>query len=419
MVLIGNNVHQLGGFKAFIPGDFPPDGDLGLSAAVMSKHTEAVRLLGKLDGITVYLPDRDYFLEMFVRKDASSSSQIEGTQATMMDAIEAQNVERRADLPADVDDILHYIDALNYGLERSSDFPYTLRFIRELHEKLMTGARNTQNPFPGEFRTKQNWIGGTRPGNARFVPPPVHAMNQALDQLEKFIHNREDGLPPLVKTALLHAQFETIHPFSDGNGRTGRMMITMYIWHERLLESPVLYLSSYFKKHQKLYYELLDAYHSEENSISAWVEFFLDGVIEVATSAIDVCEAITKLRERDMRKVQALGKTSAEVTLRVLKELYRLPTVGIADIIKWTGYSRPGGYKVIERLVEMGILYPIKDKDAYGQKYTYADYVRIFGDELPVGIEDLEQGSEQNIGGEESLGESKAEDDAQLTLGIS
>lgn len=383
MITIGRYIQQLEGFKAFIPADFPPSDNLGLSKVVISKHTEAIRLLGKLDGITTFLPDRDYFLEMFVRKDASSSSQIEGTQATMMDAIEAVNVERRADLPADVDDILHYIDALNYGLKRAEDFPFTLRFIRELHEKLMTGARNTQNPFPGEFRQSQNWIGGTRPGNARFVPPPVHEMRNALGQLENFIHADDDYLP-LVKAAMLHAQFETIHPFADGNGRTGRMMITMYIWHQKLLESPVLYLSSYFKKHQEIYYERLNAYHAEDSQLNEWVEFFLDGVIEVAESAIAVCEAIAALRERDMRKIQSLGKAAAPMTLSVLKELYRVPTIGIADIVKWTGYSRPGSYKVIDRLIEMKILYPAKDEKSYGQKYTYADYVRIFGDEIPV-----------------------------------
>ena len=215
------------GFKAFVLESFPPKDTLVFPSAIQQKHAEAMRLLGKLDGITALLPDRDYFLEMFVRKDASSSSQIEGTQASISDAIEALNIERRNDLPQDVDDILHYIEALNYGLERAKDFPFSLRFIRELHEKLMTGAHNTHNPFPGEFRRTQNWIGGTRPDNARFVPPPIREMNQALNDLEKFIHADDEYLP-LIKAGLLHAQFETIHPFLDGNGRTGRMLVTMF-----------------------------------------------------------------------------------------------------------------------------------------------------------------------------------------------
>lgn len=390
MGIIGTYRQQPQGFKAFIPNDFPPQSEIVFPRAINAKHTEAVRLLGKLDGITQLLPDKDYFLEMFVRKDASSSSQIEGTKATMMDAIEAANVERSSNLPADVDDILHYIDALNYGIKRAEDFPFSLRFIRELHEKLMLGARMTHNAFPGEFRSSQNWIGGTRPGNARFVPPPIHEMKISLGQFEDFIH-AEDDFPLLIKAAFLHAQFETIHPFADGNGRTGRMIVTMFLWHKQLLELPVLYLSTYFKKHQDVYYERLNGYHSEENAIAEWVDFFLDGIIEVAKSAIETCRSITELRERDMRKIQSLGKAAAPKTLEVVRNLYKLPTVGIADVVKWTGYSRPGAYKVINRLIDMGILYPTKDEDTYGQKYSYRDYILLFGDN------DKDTGNEQAL----------------------
>ena len=365
------------GFKAFVLEPFPPKDILVFSPAIQQKHAEAMRLLGKLDGITALLPDRDYFLEMFVRKDASSSSQIEGTQASISDAIEALNIERRNDLPQDVDDILHYIEALNYGLERAKDFPFSLRFIRELHEKLMTGARNTHNPFPGEFRRTQNWIGGTRPDNARFVPPPIREMNQALNDLEKFIH-AEDEYLPLIKAGLLHAQFETIHPFLDGNGRTGRMLVTMFLWHRRLLEMPVLYLSTYFQKHQETYYEKLNAYHSENGNVEEWVEFFLDGVIDIANSSIETCRKITELRERDMRKAQKLGKATAPKTLDMIRFLYKMPTVGIADVVNQTGYSRPSAYKLIDRLVDMNILYPANENDGYGKKYTYKDYVEVF-----------------------------------------
>jgi len=381
MSIIGTYRQQSEGFKAFIPAPFPPEGGVSISRVLSQKHTEAIRLLGKLDGITELLPDKDYFLEMFVRKDASSSSQIEGTKATMMDAIEAKNVERSADLPADVDDILHYIDALNYGLERSKELPFTLRFIRELHQKLMIGARRSHNPYPGEFRRSQNWIGGTRPDNARFVPPPVHEMNKALDDFEKFIHADDDYLP-LIKAGLLHAQFETIHPFTDGNGRTGRMLVTMFLWHQRLLEMPVLYLSSYFKRFQDVYYDRLNGYHSKEDRIGEWLEFFLDGVIETANSAITTCQKITDLREKDMRKVQSLGRASAPTVVAVLRNLFKIPRVGIADIIKWTGYSRQGAYNVIKRLEKMNILYPAKKGGAYGQKYIYRSYIGLFTDEV-------------------------------------
>lgn len=381
---IGVYKTQPEGFKAFVLEPFPPKDTLVFSSAIQQKHAEAMRLLGKLDGITALLPDRDYFLEMFVRKDASSSSQIEGTQASISDAIEALNIERRNDLPQDVDDILHYIEALNYGLERAKDFPFSLRFIRELHEKLMTGARNTHNPFPGEFRRTRNWIGGTRPDNARFVPPPVREMNQALNDLEKFIHADDEYLP-LIKAGLLHAQFETIHPFLDGNGRTGRMLVTMFLWYRRLLEMPVLYLSTYFKKHQETYYEKLNAYHSENGNVEEWVEFFLDGVIDIANSSIETCRKITELRERDMRKAQKLGKATAPKTLDMIRFLYKMPTVGIADVVNQTGYSRPSAYKLIDRLVDMNILYPADENDGYGKKYTYKDYVEVFAEDEPLG----------------------------------
>ena len=381
---IGVYKTQPEGFKAFVLESFPPKDTLVFSPAIQQKHAEAMRLLGKLDGITALLPDRDYFLEMFVRKDASSSSQIEGTQASISDAIEALNIERRNNLPQDVDDILHYIEALNYGLERAKDFPFSLRFIRELHEKLMTGARNTHNPFPGEFRRTQNWIGGTRPDNARFVPPPVREMKQALNDLEKFIHADDEYLP-LIKAGLLHAQFETIHPFLDGNGRTGRMLVTMFLWYRRLLEMPVLYLSTYFKKHQETYYEKLNAYHSENGNVEEWVEFFLDGVVDIANSSIETCRKITELRERDMRKVQKLGKATAPKTLDMIRFLYKMPTVGIADVVNQTGYSRPSAYKLIDRLVDMNILYPADENDGYGKKYTYKDYVEVFTEDGSLG----------------------------------
>lgn len=377
MSRIGRLVQQPEGFKAFIPNGFPPEQELELPLVIQRKHAEAMRLIGKLDGITALLPDINYFLEMFVRRDASSSSQIEGTRATLSDAIEAMNVEPGTNQPDDVDDILHYIDALNYGLKRAHEFPFTLRFIRELHEKLMTGARTTHNAFPGEFRRTQNWIGGTMPSNARFVPPPVKDMNRALDDFEKFIHT-DDNYLPLVKAGMLHAQFETIHPFTDGNGRTGRMIVTMFLWHQKLLEAPVLYLSSYFKKHQDVYYERLNSYHSENGDIFEWLEFFLDGIIEIAQSSIDTCRKITELRERDMRKVQQLGKAAAPKTLDMLKLLYRTPVIGVADVVKETGYSRQGAYNMIERLMGMEILYVRNDTTEYGQKYEYRDYLNLF-----------------------------------------
>jgi Fic family protein len=210
------------------------------------------------------------------------------------------------------------------------------------------------------------------------VPPAPHDMQKALDDLEKFIHVK-DEYPSLVKAGLIHAQFETIHPFTDGNGRTGRMLIAMYIHHAKLLELPVLYLSSYFKKYQKLYYQKLQNYHDEDAQIDAWLEFFLEGVAEIADASIEACTKITALRDRDFAKMQKLGKKSAESTLEIIRKLFGQPIVGIAEIMQWTGFTPQGAYNVIERLKDLKILEPLGDAD-YGQKYIYADYYEIFDD---------------------------------------
>jgi Fic family protein len=378
IIEIGRNIQQKEGFKAFVPNHFPPACGFDFDASVLKKNDQATRLLGKLDGITKLLPDADFFLLMYLRKDAASSSQIEGTRATMVDAIEAE-ANINADIPEDVDDILHYIKALNYGMKRIviDDFPVTLRFIRELHEKLMNQARRTHFADPGEFRNSQNWIGGTRPDNARFVPPPVGVMQNSLTDLEKFLHKNDDTLT-LIKAGIIHAQFETIHPFLDGNGRTGRMLITFYLWQEGFLEKPVLFLSSFFKKHQKLYYEKLFEYHNGE--VADWIDFFLDGVIEIAQEAIDIVGKITVLREKNLQKIQKLGKRASESADMILPKLYGQPIVNVTTIQKWTGFTRAGAQRVIDRFLEMEILVP-KDRDKkYGQSYIYKKYLDIFYD---------------------------------------
>jgi len=376
IVEIGKNVQQTKDFKAFIPNPFPPKGGFNFDSKILKKNDQATRLLGKLDGITKLLPDADFFLLMYLRKDASSSSQIEGTRATMIDAIEAE-AKVNANIPEDVDDILHYIKALNYGMKRVAidDFPITLRFVKELHSKLMSQARATHFSNPGEFRKSQNWIGGTRPDNARFVPPPVNEMQNSLADLEKFLYV-DDSVLTLIKAGIIHAQFETIHPFLDGNGRTGRMLITFYLWKEGFLEKPVLFLSSFFKKHQKLYYEKLLGYHNGQ--VSKWVDFFLDGVIEIANEAIDIVGKITVLREKDMQKIQKLGTRASESATMILPELYGQPIVNVSIVQKWTGFTRAGAQRVIDRFIDMDILSQ-KDKDKkYGQSYIYKKYLNIF-----------------------------------------
>lgn len=376
---LGTMRRQPEGFDAFIPAPFPPKGGFSFEARMMKKNDEATRLLGKLDGITRLLPDVYFFLLMYLRKDAAASSRIEGTKATMIDAIEAE-AGIDGNIPKDVDDIFHYIQALNYGMKRvkEGNFPMSLRFLRELHRELMESARATHFADPGEFRKSQNWIGGTRPDNASFVPPPVLEMRRALNELEKYMH-ADDMTPTVIKAGILHAQFETIHPFLDGNGRTGRMLITFYLWKENFVDKPVLFLSSYFRKHQKLYYENLAGYH--EGNISAWIDFFLDGVIEIAEEAIDIVGEITVLREKDMTKIQTLSKRASESAIVVLPRLYGQPIVNSALIQKWTGFTRAGSQTVIDRFIDLGILKPRHKGKKYGQSYVYKDYLDIFTDD--------------------------------------
>ena len=375
-VKIGSNIEQKQGFKAFVPFFFPPKEGFNFDPEIFKKNNEATRLIGKLDGITKLLPDIDFFLLMYLRKDAASSSQIEGTMATMIDAIEAE-IKIKIDIPEDVDDILHYIKALNYGIKRveMDNFPMVLRFVRELHRQLMHKARATHFSDPGEFRKNQNWIGGTRPDNARFVPPPIDDMHRALSDLEKFIHSN-NTLPTIIKAGLVHAQFETIHPFLDGNGRAGRMLITFYLWKEGYLEKPVLFLSSFFKKHQKLYYEKLFGYHN--GNVSNWIDFFLDGVIEIANEAIDIVDKITLLRSKDTIKIQKLGKRASESASLVLPKLYGQPIININVIQKWTGFTRAGAKTVVDRFIKMGILLPKNKDKRYGQSYIYKEYIEVF-----------------------------------------
>ncbi|EKD43590.1 MAG: Filamentation induced by cAMP protein Fic [uncultured bacterium] len=373
--MIGRNVQQKEGYQAFIPEPFPTKELFSIDPSIVKKDAEASHWLGKLDGITQLLPDVAFFISMYVRKDATASSQIEGTKATLADALEAE-AKIESTVPNDADDILHYIKALNYGMQRLENFPLALRFIREIHKELMQDARATHFSDPGNFRHSQNWINGKNPADAEFVPPPVKHMDTALNELEKFIHS-ENTMLPLIKTALIHAQFETVHPFLDGNGRTGRMLITFYLWKEGLLEKPVLFLSSYFKKYKKIYYQRLTDYR--EGNVNKWLEFFLDGVIETSQAAIETVRKITLLRERDIVKISVMNKTSSVSAMKILPKLFAQPIVTVALIQQWSNFNtRTGAQKLINRLVDINIL-KIKDEDAkYGRTYVYREYLDIF-----------------------------------------
>jgi len=373
MAIIGKYVQQKSGYKAFIPETFPP-AELSFSDPKIIKLLANANLqLGRLDGLTKLLPGIDFFIFMYINKEAAYSSQVEGTRAKLTDALQAE-VERTSDLPKDVDDILHYIKAMNQGLKRLDRLPLSLRLIKEVHATLLTKARSSTHPHPGEFRKSQNWIMGTNPADARFVPPPPEYVMEALSDLENFFYSHED-IPILIKIGLIHSQFETIHPFLDGNGRTGRLLITFYLCQQGILERPVLYLSEHFKKHRELYFSMLDGYR--KGNIVSWLEFFLKGVVGVAGEAIETSNKVIELREKDFHKVSELGRASKNAIV-LLKNLYRIPITNVRKIEEVAGLSREAANRLVKRFVELGILFP-KDKQVkYGRLFVYKNYLNLF-----------------------------------------
>src|SRR3990167_4720658 len=372
---IGRLIQQPSGYKAFIPNTFPPPELIELGPKTQRLHAKAALMLGKLDGITQLLPDLDFFILMYIRKEAARSSEIEGTKATIIDVIKSE-AKMESRFPRDVDRILHYIKAMKYGLKKLETLPLSLRFIREIHRVLIEDTVDAPGKTPGEFRTSQNWIGGGSPATAKFVPPPATEINRCLDDFEKFLHG-ENEYPPLIKAALAHAQFETIHPFLDGNGRTGRLLTTFYLCKLGILERPVLYLSEYFLNNQKTYYGSLNSYHQEDADISGWLDFFLDGVAIIAVEAIEASKKINILRQTDTIKIQSLGRRT-KTGMTVLENLYKLPIVSVKKVEEWTELSRPQANDLVNKLVELGILEQ-RDKDIkYGREFWYKKYLDLF-----------------------------------------
>jgi len=371
---VGKLIVQPGGYRAFIPSKIPIPWPFPMDGELIRLLNDASLSLGKLDGITQILPDLDFFIFMYVRKEAALSTEIEGTRATMINSIEAE-LKLKPDLPDDVDDILHYIKAMNHGLNRLASLPLSLRLMREVHKVLMTGARSTHPSTPGEFRESQNWIGGTSPGTARFVPPPVHEMNKALGDFEIFLKKEKD-IPPLIKTGVIHSQFEAIHPFLDGNGRAGRLLITFYLCEQKILEKPVLYLSEFFKKNRDLYFDLLHNYHNK-GDVLPWLRFFLEGVNEVAKKAIETSRKINLLRKEDVEKVQKMARSS-EAMYKVLDKLYELPIVNVKTVRRWTGLARSSANELVERLVKIKILQQRDRGSHYARVFEYKKYLDLF-----------------------------------------
>lgn len=372
---IGKSTQQPTGYSAFVPDAFPPKEPIILNAKTQQLHAKAVLMLGKLDGITQLLPDLDFFILMYIRKEAARSSEIEGTQATMVDVLKSE-AQIESKFPHDVERILHYIEAMEYGLKRLETFPLSLRFIREIHKVLIDNTIDDHGKTPGDFRTSQNWIGGGSPNTAKFVPPPPAEMKRSLDEFEKFLYSK-DEYPPLIKAALAHAQLETIHPFLDGNGRTGRLLTTFYLCKLEILERPVLYLSEYFLNNQKNYYDSLNAYHHENADVSDWLDFFLDGVAIIATQAIDTSKKINGLRQKDLIKIQSLGRR-VKTGVLVLENLYKLPIINVKKIEEWTKLSRPQANDLVKKFMELGILEQRDKQVEYGREFWYKEYLNLF-----------------------------------------
>jgi Fic family protein len=356
---------------AHVPPPLPPRPPVELGG-LMPLIEEANRALGRLDGVTSILPSPPLFLFMYVRKEALLSSQIEGTQSSLSDLLLFENDEIPLVSLDDVQEVSNYVAAMDHGLKRlRDDFPLSLRLIREIHDILLRKGRGSSKQ-PGEFRTSQNWIGGTRPGNAVYVPPPPNELAACLDDFEKFLHDGKT--PTLIRAALAHVQFESIHPFLDGNGRLGRLLITFMLCADGALKEPMLYLSLYFKQRRKQYYDLLQAVR-DRGDWEAWIEFFLTGVAETANGAIDTARQLLALFEEDRARIRGLGRAAASM-LRLHDLLQRQPIVSIVPASKQLKVTHPTVMKALANLQDLKIVREVTGRRR-GRLFAYTRYMSI------------------------------------------
>ena len=356
--------------KAFIPDSLPPSPALVIAGDLQKKLDEASYLLGKLDGAANLLPDVGIFLYMFIRKEAVLSSQIEGTQSSLSDLLLFELKEKPGVPVDDVQEVSNYVAAMTYGLKRLEEgFPLSLRLLREIHAELLAKGRGSSKN-PGEFRHSQNWIGGTRPGNAFFVPPPPEEAVRCMDELEKFLH--DENIPLLVKAALSHVQFETIHPFLDGNGRVGRLLITLLLCNGGVLKQPLLYLSYYFKSHRQYYYDLLNGVR-ENGDWERWLDFFLDAVIETSRESHEIILSLHNQIQSDREKIATLGR-AAPSALAVHQAMLRHPISDIAKLKELTGLTNATIGSALNRLLDFGLI-----EETTGNKrnrlFCYSGYI--------------------------------------------
>ncbi len=378
----GRYICQSSGYRAFVPAPLPPDPPVQLKGELADLLSQADRALGRLDGSVLTLPNPNLFILMYVRKEAVLSSQIEGTQSSLQDLLDAEAEFYDTSRPKDVDEVINYVAAMNQGLASLAELPVSVRLIRNIHAELMKGVRGSHLQ-PGELRTTQNWIGppGCTLNTATFVPPPAHEVPNALGQLEKFLHTNNE-LPTLVKIALAHVQFETIHPFLDGNGRLGRLLITFLLTESAILHKPVLYLSHYFKQHRQAYYEHLQAVR-DAGTWEDWLEFFLHGVISVAAEATDTARRIQLLREEQRTAITLHLGRAAGNGQRVLELLFNRPIVTVKQVRETTGTTYAAANGLIRRLTEIGVLEEMTGY-ARNRRFRYGRYVRLFTDEVPI-----------------------------------
>lgn len=348
-------------YEYYVPEPLPPNPPLDFES-LYPLLDQANTALGRLDGVSQVLPDSALFIYMYVRKEAVLSSQIEGTQSSLSDLLLYETDEAPGVPLDDVTEVSCYVSALNYGLERLKSFPLSLRLIREIHAELMNNARGGHKQ-PGEFRTTQNWIGGSRPGNAKFVPPSPDELMQCLDNFEKFLHDEQSKLPVLIKAALAHVQFETIHPFLDGNGRLGRLLITFILCHDGILREPILYLSLFLKTNRGAYYNLLQSVR-ETGNWEEWVEFFLTGVIETANQATETAQAVIGLFKSDRFIITESGKSTAAV-LDIHRHFQLHPIANTTQIKEACNVSLPTVLRAVDTLEHLGIIKEVTGKSRH------------------------------------------------------
>ena len=369
---------------AFVPAPLPPRPPIDWTPELRNKFDQAFLALGRLDSVSTLLPDTSLFLSMYVRKEAVLSSMIEGTQSSLSDLLLFE-LDQEPGVPLDdVREVSNYVAALDHGLRLlEQGLPLSLRLFREIHGVLLTRGRGS-NQTPGEFRRSQNWIGGTRPGNAAFVPPPAEEVPECMGKLELFLHDQPEATPILLKAALAHVQFETIHPFLDGNGRVGRLLITLLLCEQKVLREPMLYLSLYFKTHRQYYYELLNSVRLT-GDWEAWLDFFAEAVIVTATQAVETAQQLFDLSNHDRDRISRLGRVAASM-LKVHRALLEHPIATSGSLVEKTGFTPATVNKALGHLEQLGI---VKELTAQRRNrlFSYAGYIEIMsrGTELPGG----------------------------------